>query len=210
MDENAWLSCNSPYYMLEYLQPKPSARKLRLFACACCRIIWSDIDDEWSRRAVAAAELYADESISWHRLVLARLAAQRGFARTSGGTACAHLLVRNILSVVGQINGCCDAGRGTSKLQADLLRCIVGNPFHFIAIDPSWLTWERGVVPSIARAAYEERDLPSGYLDNARLGILADALEEAGCQEPYLLGHLRGPGPHVRGCCVIDALLQRG
>ena len=61
----------------------------------------------------------------------------------------------------------------------------------------------------LARAAYEERELPSGHLDNARLGVLSDALEEAGCTDEALLGHLRGAGPHVRGCWALDLVLAK-
>jgi hypothetical protein len=39
--------------------------------------------------------------------------------------------------------------------------------------------------------------------------VLADALEEVGCTDAGLLGHLRGPGPHVRGCWAVDLLLGR-
>jgi hypothetical protein len=39
--------------------------------------------------------------------------------------------------------------------------------------------------------------------------VLADALEEAGCGDEEILGHLRGPGPHVRACWVLDLLLGR-
>jgi hypothetical protein len=39
--------------------------------------------------------------------------------------------------------------------------------------------------------------------------ILADALEEAGCTDAAILSHLRGPGPHVRGCWVVDLLLGK-
>ena len=60
----------------------------------------------------------------------------------------------------------------------------------------------------MARAAYEERFLPSGELDPARLSVLADALEEAGA-EGELLAHLRGPGPHVRGCWAVDLVLGK-
>jgi hypothetical protein len=42
-----------------------------------------------------------------------------------------------------------------------------------------------------------------------RLPTLADALEESGCQEADLLAHCRGPGPHVRGCWVVDLLLGK-
>src|SRR5262245_57779436 len=61
-----------------------------------------------------------------------------------------------------------------------------------------------------ARRAYEERSLPSGHLDPARLLVLADALEEAGCADADLPGHLRGPGPHVRGCWALDLILGKG
>ena len=46
-------------------------------------------------------------------------------------------------------------------------------------------------------------------LDPDRLAVLADALEEAGCDNADLLSHLRGPGPHVRGCWALDLLLGK-
>jgi hypothetical protein len=90
--------------------------------------------------------------------------------------------------------------------QARRIRCIFGNPFHPARLDPAWLT---PTVTSLATAAYEERAMPSGELDATRLAILSDALEEAGCANADILGHLRGPGPHVRGCWVIDLLLGK-
>jgi hypothetical protein len=90
--------------------------------------------------------------------------------------------------------------------RADLLRDIFGNPFRLVTIKPAWLT---PTVKSLAQVAYEERALPSGHLDLARLMVLADALEEAGCTEQAILDHLRGPGPHVRGCWPVDLLLGR-
>jgi hypothetical protein len=71
------------------------------------------------------------------------------------------------------------------------------------------LTWDGGVVVRLARAAYEERDLPDGTLDNDRLAVLADALEEAGCGDARILGHLRGGGEHCRGCFAVDLLLGK-
>ena len=56
----------------------------------------------------------------------------------------------------------------------------------------------------MANTIYEERLLPTGHLDPARLAILADALEEAGCTDADLLGHLRAAGPdgaHVSFAC---------
>lgn len=90
------------------------------------------------------------------------------------------------------------------------VRCVFGNPFRSVAVDPSWLRWNDGTVVRLAQAAYQEQQLPSGHLDRARLGVLADALEEAGCPEADLLDHLRGPGPHVRGCWALDAILGKG
>jgi hypothetical protein len=51
--------------------------------------------------------------------------------------------------------------------------------------------------------------IPAGTLDKDRLAVLADALEDAGCDDAVLLDHLRGPGPHVRGCFVVDLLTGR-
>ena len=93
--------------------------------------------------------------------------------------------------------------------QAALLRDFVGNPFRPIFLDPAWLAWHDGAVKGLAQALYDERSLPSGHLDAARLAVLADMLEEAGCSDPQLLGHLRGPGPHVRGCRPVDRLLGK-
>jgi hypothetical protein len=80
-----------------------------------------------------------------------------------------------------------------------LLRDIVGNPFRPLTAKAAWLS---DTVVAVARGAYEVRDFE-------RLPIVADALEEAGCTEPVLLGHLRTGGPHVRGCWAVDLLLSK-
>jgi hypothetical protein len=92
-------------------------------------------------------------------------------------------------------------------VQCGLLREILGIPFGTVAFDRAWVT---PTVRGLAQAAYDNRSLPDGALEGARLLILADALEEAGCTEPALLSHLREPGLHVRGCWVLDLLLGRG
>ena len=91
-------------------------------------------------------------------------------------------------------------------LLCDLLRCIFGNPFRLIALDPVWLIPS---VRAVARSAYDERILPAGTLDPDRLAVLADALEDAGCDSADILSHLRTPGPHVRGCWVVDLILDK-
>ncbi len=87
--------------------------------------------------------------------------------------------------------------------QATLLRCIFGNPFHPLpAIDPALQAWNGGTVVKLAQAIYDDRAFD-------RLPILADALEEAGCDNKAILDHYRGPGPHVRGCWVVDLILGK-
>jgi hypothetical protein len=73
----------------------------------------------------------------------------------------------------------------------------------------SVLGWREGTVIKLARAAYENRLLPSGLLAPERLAVLTDALDEAGSDDAELLAHLRSPGPHVRGCAGIDTILGR-
>jgi hypothetical protein len=86
------------------------------------------------------------------------------------------------------------------------LHDIIGNPFRPVSLDPSWLT---PTVKNLAQAAYDNRLLPSGLLDNIRLAVLADAVEEAGCTNPDILNHCRQPGEHVGGCWVVDLLLAK-
>jgi hypothetical protein len=94
--------------------------------------------------------------------------------------------------------------------QAGILRCIFGPlTSRLVAVDPAWLAWHGGAAVRLALAVYEERELPSGHLDRTRLAILADMLEEAGCADAELLGHLRSAGPHVRGCFAVDLLLDK-
>jgi hypothetical protein len=94
--------------------------------------------------------------------------------------------------------------------QCDLLRDIFGPfPFRPVTLAPAVLTWNDATVVRLAQAAYEERHMPEGTLDNGRLAILADALEEAGRSDADILGHLRGSGPHVRGCWVVDLCLGK-
>jgi hypothetical protein len=102
-----------------------------------------------------------------------------------------------------------DLPSGPLRQVCDLLRDVFSNPFRPVACDPSWLRWRGSTVVRLAQAAYEDRALPTGTLEPARLAVLADALEEAGCADAELLGHLRSPGPHLCGCWAVDLLLGR-
>jgi hypothetical protein len=71
-------------------------------------------------------------------------------------------------------------------------------------------SWQTRTVVGLAQTVYDDRDRHTGALDTVGLQILADALEEAGCDATDVLGHLRQPGAeHVRGCCAVDLLLGK-
>lgn len=97
---------------------------------------------------------------------------------------------------------------GARPVQAALLRELFGNPFRMVSINPVWLLrgsghpWQRGPIAELAQSIYDQRAFE-------RLPILAAALEEAGCTDAEILGHLRGLGPHIRGCWVVDLLLHK-
>lgn len=83
--------------------------------------------------------------------------------------------------------------------QVVLLRDLFGNPFRPVTSDPAWLTWNEATVVKLAQGIYADRAFD-------RLPVLADALEDAGCNNADILAHCRHPGPHVRGCWVVDLL----
>jgi hypothetical protein len=93
--------------------------------------------------------------------------------------------------------------------QCDLIRDLFGDPFRPLPpLNPLLLAWNGGLIPQLAQAAYDDRQLPEGTLQRAQLAVLADALEESGHADAGLVEHLRG-GLHYRGCHGIDAILGR-
>src|SRR5262245_34797192 len=243
MTEAEWLACNDPHEMLFFLEHKTSERKMRLFACACCRRIWPRMRAKGCREAVERAERYAD------------LYAERLETREEVADAIYQLLTRRdggdpyeearrladrikvnpedltldekgretslgrfatLASVVTSehawgiaLEVSCwltDEGLLSPEDQCEFLRDIIGNPFVAASIEAATLPT---TITSLARTTYEERNLPSGGLDPARLAVLSDALEEAGCTDADILSHLRSPGPHVRGCWPLDLVLGK-
>jgi hypothetical protein len=222
MTEEQWLSCSDPQPMLEFLRGRVGDRKQRLFACACCHRVWDSLADPKSRSAVGVAERYADGVASREELAAAERAAEAvAFAAARTREELPPDVTQAALAAVGEqadatiwaawaASEATPAPREERRQQCDLVRDLFGpSPFRRVTVDPAWLAWNAGTVRRLAEAAYEQRALPDGTLDTARLAVLADALEEAGCGDAELLGHLRGPGPHYRGCFAVDAILDR-
>jgi hypothetical protein len=204
--EVEWLASKDAYPMLDCLRGKASDRKLRLFACALGRRLWDKFDQQAVRRAVEIAEWVADglaPPAALEGVLDAAFRAVRGPRGVHAPWAAANSADPDVWHAA--YAAATQAGMtGLRKAGvAAILREVFGNPFRPIALVPSSVTAE---VRALAQAAYTAHILPAGTLDGARLGVLADALEEAGCADEALLDHLRGKGPHVRGCWAVDAL----
>jgi hypothetical protein len=202
MTEQEWLSCTDPRSMLEWLRTsgRLSERKARLFAVACCRRIWPRLTDERSRMAVEVAERYADGAATNRELRFAFSCAADAYAFVAAShTADAQAAAgaANTARPEAHYHGSYMTPR---EEHPKLLRELFGPlPFRKVHIDPPCLT---PAVLTLAQAIYEGRQFQD-------LPILADALEEAGCSDPDILAHCRGPGPHVRGCWLLDLLLGK-
>ena len=213
-------------------------RKLRLFACACYHRISHVLPIPDARDGVATAERFADaaaleeerQRVEAHLFAL--VDAMEGQWRTSRGadraalepTYAALALALQALwreapkaayyapstaqfhlgSIMNPDADTRDpanspAGRAEARAQCGLLREIVGNPFRPVEFDPAWRT---DTAVSLARTMYESREFGA-------MPILADALQDAGCDGDAVLNHCRQPGAHVRGCWVVDLVLGK-
>jgi hypothetical protein len=214
MTEAEWLAGTDPMPMLKFVCGKVSGRKLRLFAVACCRQVAHMLTAE-AREGVELAERVAEGvadsaerkkgrdkalHVGWLRDEAFRH--RRGPAKAAVCDALCRQPFKAATVTVWRTS------RSVSD-QCHILRDILPNPFRLVNLDPDWLAWNGGIVRRLAEAADEERPLPSGQLDSARLAVLADALEDAGCDNADLIAHLRHPGPHWRGCFALDAVLGK-
>jgi hypothetical protein len=221
MTEVEWLASYNPDRLLKWLQKskrhRPTRRKLGLFACACARRLGDQIDDEATATGLNLAERMAegvasqDEFLSFLRSTLSGPPRGRFIhvavwavrvLDTAQGWSTPEGAARSVAGYVADA-----LGSAESAEQCRLLREVLGNPYRPVALCPAWRT---EAVLALAQAAYDYRVLHTDHLDSARLAVLCDALLDAGCPEDHeILLHLRGSGPHVRGCFVLDAVIGR-
>jgi hypothetical protein len=223
VNERQWLNGDDPQAMLRFLGESAGDRKLRLFACACLRELWPWTQERAVRRAVLVAERFADGRATrqelqsafvvawpnkWEPVRSAAAAAANAPERCpwQGGRvqelarAAADRVVRcgygrqKATVGDGRWGALCAAAR---KAQAELVREVFGNPFRTLSFEPSWLT---PTVRAVAQVIYDDQELRD-------MPVLADALEEAGCDNEAVLNHCRGGGRHRLGCWVVDLAL---
>jgi len=221
MTEAEWLKCVEPMPMLEFLRGKISDRKLRLFGVACARRVSHLLADDRSRHAIEVAEQLAEGLVNEEErqeafrsgmdVVIEKIHQPYGIA-TTRAMAAYRPAFRQAMSAAlyaaeSAASGAGRHGRPAAwgaqgrqhKEQVLLAQDIFGNPFRPVIIAPAWLSF---TVVQLSQAIYDERAFNT-------MPILADALEDAGCNSFEILTHCRGSGEHARGCWVIDLLLGK-
>jgi hypothetical protein len=215
MNEEQWLACADPRQMLLFLTAVASDRKARLCAVACCRRDPLYPSDGNRRRVVLMAEAFADGLVDEAALDSvanyedgedpAREAASAptpGVPFVNHAARTADLVCWWRADLAGNQRGTTAFFKRVAAEKAalsEVVRDIFGNPYRPVAFSPSWRT---STAVALARQMYDSRDFGA-------MPILADALQDAGCEDENLLGHCRRPVPHVRGCWVVDSVLGR-
>ncbi|VTR97035.1 Uncharacterized protein OS=Sorangium cellulosum (strain So ce56) GN=sce5710 PE=4 SV=1 [Gemmata massiliana] len=208
MTEEEWLASTDPESMEPFAETldlngfiSSADRQLRLYVCGCCRRLGTVLPENISGPVIEVAERFADDCASQVELEEA--------------TQCychqeydwlAYLLLPDLRGLAAIGNATDRAARmhpagfeSERRSQSDILRDIFGNPFRAIMFDPGWRT---STAAALAQEMYESHDFSA-------MPILADALQDAGCDRDDILDHCRGPGPHVRGCWVVDLVLGK-
>jgi hypothetical protein len=209
--------------MSRHLLGLASDRKRYFLACAFARRVWPLLADERSRQAVVVAERFADgladgkEGMAAISGALQARDAIRVDSRSgdrAAGQAVRWAARTAVMAVLCDVRAAAEESalaleRASSPTPADaqrelaaLVRDVMGNPFRPSVVEQRWLAWNEGTVLRLAEAVYAKRAFE-------QLPVLADALEDAGCNNAEILGHLRGPGPHALGCWCLDALLGK-
>ncbi len=177
-----------------------SRRKLRHFVCEFVRSHFPLPLRIEAATVLALAEQIADDEANvdegdW--VVTYEELDERAGTSFAGGNA--FLLVLTIgFDIYDDAHWALDRATSSENEQANtLLREIFGNPFRLIDFAP----WRTDTAVSLARGMYDSRDFGA-------MPILADALQDAGCDNEDVLNHCRdAKQTHVRGCWVVDGLL---
>jgi hypothetical protein len=192
MTEAEWLACDDPEEMLNALGDDASDRKLRLITCESMRRVYPARPDD-DQRAIALSERWADGQATDEEIA----AFNRATLGEPTGTRWVVLIVP-ALEAIRSLFAHTD-GRFVPFIPPLLRECL-GNPFRPVTFSPAWRT---EAVVALASQMYESRDFAS-------MPILADALEDAGCDSADIIAHCRDPkGAHVRGCWVVDLVLGK-
>ena len=213
MTETEWLSAVDVDGMWEFLmsrfsEPGPIDRKVQLFVAACCEPLEKAVPPPFAS-LISLCEGRANNRAG--RLQWGAAFQKAGLDADAGGIlfaidyddyglAC-YLAARAIASMnhKPESSGYTSAFRRERERQAILFREIAGNPFRPMSLD------DQRPAPAhvqLAQAVYDGRTFD-------RMSELADALEREGCASEEVLTHCRGPGPHVRGCWVLDLILGK-
>jgi hypothetical protein len=190
MDAKGWQKCNVPRKLLNEAKNRVSDRQLRLFACALARLRWHKMEPV-AREAVLAAERYLDNPEGEKKPAGRK---PRGGAPEQLARACGFRDAWEAASTA------LSSLRVKKEVTLGLMRCLFENPYQPVIISEPWLVANDRAVLNLARSIGETGDF-------ARMPILADALEDAGCAEPAILEHLRGGHRHTRNCWVLERLL---
>ena len=216
MTEAEWLAMTVVplWYQADWDAVTPSRRKATLFGVACVRATPGVEGQRRLLKAAAGSEAAADAG-EWGEVERLHRAASSACGKVRQRSAAHHWA----LAACGVTSASVErywpeipeelflavetSGRSTRGLHlayVALLHDIAGNPFRPVAFSPSWRS---DTAVSLARGMYESRDFSA-------MPILADALQEAGCDSEDVLNHCRDPkGGHVRGCWVVDLVLGR-
>jgi hypothetical protein len=210
MTEAEWFASDQPWALFEVVAARLTPRKERLMALGLCRLLPALSLRPPILRVLAAAESLADRPATGRRagleagLLGVRLA-WGGHTAGSARSALDHAVAGNAgstIAAVGLTRETLD-GRppaGTDHAMAASIRDIVGNPFRPVTFDPDWRS---STAVTLARQMYESREFSA-------MPILADALQDAGCEDDAILSHCRDPQQsHVRGCWVVDLVLGK-
>jgi hypothetical protein len=214
MNEQQWQACSDPELMLEYMRLKASDRKLRLLACAVCRLHWDLFVDQLTRETVELVECLADGVVPFHvprfraieartRLgsspaVLAAEACAGDEAYLAAYNTCKELALAHIRPFLALRSTGAERARHPIPqprvISAGLVRHIFGNPFRPYLAPASWPL----SVVRLAASLYEGQDCSFA---------LHDALLEAGHAE--LAEHFQKEQRHSKGCWVVDRVLDK-